>query len=35
VRLKRQLDDAKSVLDEDCGSVLADVTKRAKEIIPV
>jgi hypothetical protein len=34
VRLERQLDDAKSVPEEDCGSVLTDVAKRAKKIIP-
>jgi len=34
VSLEWQLNDMKPVPDEDCGSVLPDVAKRAKEVIP-
>jgi hypothetical protein len=33
--LECQLIDVKSVADEDCVSLLPDVAKRAKEVVPV
>ena len=33
--LEWQLHDTKPVPNEDCGSVLADVAERAKEVVPV
>jgi hypothetical protein len=35
MNLERQLNNLKSVADEDCCSLLADVTERANEVVPV
>jgi hypothetical protein len=35
MNLERQLNNLKSVSDEDCCSLLAEVTERANEVVPV